>query len=210
MRKVIVCTMWSPCLQELADIAIPNLQTYCDKHGYELRHINAKDNDCWFRKHEAFAEYFKELNEGDIIWYRDIDGLVMNLAKPVTDFIDDYYPFYVTKDFNEINGGSVIIKNTEAGRKLNEVVLEQKGFLSNEQNVYNSVPFIMFGIDFMKILPQNTINSYSYDLYPETKEYIGRNDLGDYLPGDLFIHFPGLGVREKIAMMNEFKEKIIE
>lgn len=208
--KVIVCTMWSPSHQALADISLPILEEYCFRHDYRLKAINPPDNDCWFKKHEAFKEIFQKMEDGDIIWYVDIDTVIMNYNVRVEKFVDDYYPFYLTKDFNELNGGSVIIKNNESGRLLNKIVLENRDMFENEQNLYNSMPFLMMGVDFIKILPQNTINSYSYDLYPECKEYIGRHDLGDFKEGDLLIHFPGLGLNDRIELMKEFSQKIIK
>lgn len=208
--EVIVCTMWSPNCQRLADISWPLIGKYCERHGYRRIGINPQDDDVWYKKHEAFDNLFNLIEEGGIIWYMDIDTIITNMTKKIEDFVDDHYPFYITKDFNELNGGSIIIKCNKAGKLLNQIVLENRDMFQNEQNVFNSMPFLTFAADFMKILPQHTINSYSYDLYPECKEYIGRHDLGDWEEGDLLIHFPGIGIDDKVELMKEFAQKIIE
>lgn len=202
--------MWSPAYQELADICVPNLQEYCDKHGYELRNINARNNDCWFRKHQFFNDVFESTKEDDIIFYCDVDTLITNHNIKIEQIVLNEPSVFITKDFNELNGGSIILRCDRTGRLINQYILSQKENFQNEQNVYNSSEFkIRFGSSTC-ILQQNTINSYSYDLYPECREYIGRNDLGDWANGDFLIHFPGLGINDRIELMKEFKEKIIK
>lgn len=85
--KVIVCTMWSPSHQALADISLPILEEYCFRHDYRLKAINPPDNDCWFKKHEAFKEIFQKMEDGDIIWYVDIDTVIMNYNVRVEKFV---------------------------------------------------------------------------------------------------------------------------
>jgi len=201
--KILCCTMFSPSHEELAEVSVPNLQEYCKIHGYDMRIIYI-ENDKWeYKKHEAFREYFKEWY--DLIWYKDVDSVITNLKIPVTDFIDDYYSFYLTKDFNEFNGGSVIIKNTEMGRRFNDMVLENRDMFENEQNFYNSMPMLMFGIDIMKPIPHPSINSYHYNLYPECKEYVGREDLGDWKEGNFLLHVPALPIEQRIKILKQAK-----
>jgi hypothetical protein len=199
--KVICCTMFSPSHQELADISIPNLEEYCLLHGYEMRIINI-ENDKWeYKKHEAFRDYFKELEAGDIVWYKDIDSIITNLSIPITSFIDDYYPFYLTIDATEFNGGSVIIKNNPAGRKFNAIVLENRDMFENEQNFYNSMPMKIMGMDIMKPIAHPSINSYKYSLYNECPQYVGREDLGDWQPHHLLLHAPALSLEKRAEVL---------
>lgn len=203
--KVLCCTMFSPSHEDLAEVSLPNLQEYCKIYGYDMRIIYIK-NDKWeYKKHEAFREYFKE--GYDLIWYKDIDSIITNLKTPITDFIDDYYSFYLTKDFTELNGGSVIIKNTEPGRVFNDMVLENRDMFENEQNFYNSMTMVMFGIDIMKLIPHPSINSYQYRLYPECVEYVGREDLGDWKEGNFVLHVPALPMEQRIKILKQAKIK---
>lgn len=201
--KILCCTMFSPSHEGLADISVPNLQEYCKIHGYDMRIIYI-ENDKWeYKKHEAFSEYFKE--GYDLIFYKDVDSVITNLKTPITDFIDDYYSFYLTKDFTELNGGSVIIKNTELGRVFNDMVLENRDMFENEQNFYNSMTMVIFGIDIMKPIPHPSINSYNYSLYPECKEYVGREDLGDWKVGNFLLHVPALQMEQRIKILKQSK-----
>lgn len=200
--KVLCCTMFSPSHQALADLMVPNLVEYCQRHGY-FYHIIEIENDKWeYKKHETFDLMLMVF---DVIWYRDVDSVITNMTIPITDFIDDYYPFYLTKDFNELNGGSVIIKNTEAGRAFNDMVLQNRDMFQNEQNFYNSMPMLMMGIDIMKPIPHPSINSYKYELYPECKDYVGREDLGDWKEGNFVLHVPALSLEKRFEVLSQAK-----
>lgn len=203
--NVVCCTMFSPSHQVLADLTVPNLREYNKRHGYATWIINIKNDNWEYKKHEAFDYMFKYLADGDIIWYKDVDSIITNMTIPITNFIDDYYSFYLTKDFTELNGGSVIIKNTPAGRKFNEIILEQKDAFENEQNVYNSFPFLTMGIEFMKPLKHPSINSYKYELYPECKDYVGREDLGDWKDGNFVLHVPALSLEKRLEVLSQAK-----
>lgn len=201
--KVICCTMFSPSHQSLADLTVPNLKEYCERHKYKMRLINI-ENDKWeYKKHEAFANYF---NEGaDLIWYKDVDSIITDLTKPITDFVDAAYSFYLTKDATEFNGGSVIIKNTSSGNYLNDLVLDNRGMFQNEQNFYNSMPMLMFGINIMKPIPHPSINSYQYSLYKECPQYVGRVDLGDWIEGCFLLHVPALSLEKRLEVLKSVK-----
>lgn len=198
--KVVCCTYYSPSYKALADISLPNLSEYCAKHGYYMWVENI-ENDKWeYVKHDIFKKLFEE--GFDLIWYKDVDSIITNMTIPITNFIDDSHDFFITKDFNELNGGSVIIKNTEGGRWVNNMVLANRSKYENEQNVYNANMDMMLIGGFIKILPQQTINAYQYELYPECKSYVGREDLGDWVEGKSFVlHTPGLGIEKRIEVL---------
>lgn len=197
--KVCVCTMYSPSHQELADLTVPNMKEYAQKHGYDTYEIKV-ENDQWeFKKHGAFTELF---NIGyDLVWYKDVDTMITNMTIPVTDFIDDEHSFFITKDWTELNGGSVIIKNDDFGKKYNAFILESKYRYQNEQNAYNDTyENLKHGI---KIIPQHTINAYLYELYPE----IGKltKEEGQWEEGCLLLHTPALQMDKRIEILKNAK-----
>jgi len=199
--KVVVCTEYGDNYKEIAEITGFVMKEYCERHGYSFVEIKLEDgNNYAYKKHEAFEQIMK--SDVDLIWYLDADAIITNMKIPITDFVDDYYPVYITKDANELNGGSLIIKNNKAGRMFNEIVLQNRDMFPNEQNFYNSMPMLMFGPDIMKILPHPSINSYRYDLYEHHPEYVGREDLGDWVAGKSFVlHTPGLPFEKRIEVL---------
>lgn len=200
--------MFSPSHEALAEISVPNLQYYCNKHGYEMRLIEV-ENDKWeFKKHEAFKEWLYN-RDADLIFYKDIDSLIMNMSIPITSFVGSRF-YYLTKDFNELNNGVCLLKNKTEGRWVNDEILLGKNNFANEQNAINEYMKSPLINQIVKVLPHPSINSYDYSLYPECKEYVSREDLGDWQPGNFLIHFPGLGLEKRIEMLKEYSKKIIE
>lgn len=197
--------MFSPSHEELAEVSLVNLIEYTKIHGYDMRIIYI-ENDKWeYRKHEAFEKYFKE--GYDLIWYKDVDSVITNLTMPITDFIDDEHSFFITKDFTELNGGSIITKNTKDGQSVNDNILEMSGEYLNEQNAINVLIDIQPFNKFMKVLPHPSINSYHYNLYPECKKYVGREDLGDWKEGNFLLHVPALPMEQRIKILKQAKIK---
>jgi hypothetical protein len=197
--KVCCCTYYSPSYKALADISLPNLSEYCQRHGYTMWVENIENDNWEYKKHEMFKELFEK--GFDIIWYRDIDSVITNMNIPITDFVDKRGDFFLTYDFNELNGGSVIIKNSNYGRMLNNSILRfGKERYENEQNYYNKEVMVMCICE-TKVLPHPSINSYDYSLYPECKEYVDREDLGDWKEGNFVLHVPALSMGKRIEVL---------
>jgi hypothetical protein len=197
--KIICCTMYSPSHKELAGISVPNFQEYCERHGYEFRVIRI-DNDRWeYKKHEAFQKWMGE-GECDLIFYKDVDSIVTNMKIPLTEFIDEDHDLFITKDETEINGGSLIFKNSKWGRMINGVILGMRHICENEQNamVQLECGFPMF-YECMKTLPHPSINSYLYEMYPE----IGRltPQEGQWEEGQFVLHTPALPMEKRIEIL---------
>jgi len=165
--KVVVCTMFSNSYQAIADITLPVLKNYCEKHGYELNVITCPDWDYNYVKHEWLKEKMKE--DIDLFFYIDADALITNQSVPIESLIDEEHSFFVSEDVTEINGGVFILKNNDWGRFFNNTVLEEKDTFVNEQNVYvhykdhpNFKPHI-------KLMPQTLFNAYDHSYGFSTK-----------------------------------------
>lgn len=206
--KSCCCTMYSPSYKELANISVPNLESYCHAHGYDIIEIVLPDNQWEYKKHEAFSQLFKE--GYDLIWYKDVDSIITNMNIPITDFIDGTHSFFITMDFNELNGGSVIIKNTKAGIDFNEWILNNRNKYDNEQNCFNDRLTIDSFANTIRILNHPSINSYDYSLYPECSDLVGEEQAGDWKDGNFIIHFPGLGLSHRVELMKEYLKKVVQ
>lgn len=201
--------MFSPSHQALADISVPNLEAYCKRHGYEMRIIHIENDNYAYKKHEAFKEWVQN-DYFDILLYIDIDALIMNFNYKVEDFINDDECFCITADPNGLNGGVILLRNDTWGKLFNDFVLEQRNNYENEQNIYDAFREHESVGRLITVKPHPSFNQYDYSLYIECKDRIGREDLGDFKEGNFIIHFPALSIENKIAMMQEYKEKIIE
>lgn len=196
--------MWGDNYRELAETTVPVMQHYCQKHGYGFHEILLGDNgnDYAFKKHEAFKELFT--HDIDAILYLDVDCMITNVNTKVEDFIDEEHSFFITRDFNELNGGALIVKNDYYSVIFNEWVWQSRNDFENEQNAIN------FFIDknlptWVKILPHPSINSYQYSLYPECTSHVGKPELGDWFEGAFILHVPALPLEKRIEILSNVK-----
>ena len=204
MMKVVVLTMYSKEYAEIAALTLPNMAEYADRHGYNWEVMYLENGEKWpYKKHEMIAALF---NYGfDVIWYRDIDAIITNINTPITSFIDDAHSLFLTKDFNEINGGSLVIKNTMRGKLLNGEILYHKDNFENEQNCINHLMGYPYFSEDTKLLPHPSINSYDYSLYKECSSHVGKPELGDWEEGHLLLHVPGLSLDKRLEVLRNAK-----
>lgn len=199
--KIICCTMFSPSHEELAEVSLVNLIEYTKIHGYGMRIIYI-ENDKWeYKKHEAFVKFFEE--GYDLIWYKDVDSIITNLTIPVTDFVDDEHDFFITRDFTELNGGSIIIKNTNNGKWVNDEILRMRNEFQNEQNVINSLYTQPVFRKKVKTLSHPSINSYLYENYVEIGKLL--KDEGQWEEGCFVLHVPALPMEQRIKILKQAK-----
>lgn len=196
--------MYSPSHQALADLMLPNMREYTDRHGYHSSIFEISNDSYEYKKHNGFEYLFKDLYEGDIIWYRDVDSIITDLSKPITDFIDNEHDLFITEDIHELNGGSVIIRNSAWGRWFNGMVLSNKDKYANEQNVYNANRDMVTISGSMKILPHPSINSYDYSIYPEYPNIRSREQ-GHWHEGDFVLHTPGAPMEVRLNTLKNAK-----
>lgn len=200
--KIAVVTMWAGNYMGIAELTLPVMREYCKFHNYEFREIWLENgNEYHFKKHEYFTELFK--SDIEAIWYLDIDCLITDIAKPITDFMDEEHDLFITEDKTELNGGSIIIKNTAWARAFNDLVLEQRKNFDNEQNVYVAFHPIQVISNKINVLPHPSINSYLYELYPE----YGKLTLeeGQWEEGCFVLHTPAAPMNVRIDALKNAK-----
>jgi len=186
---------------DIAKITMPNVVNYCRKHNY-LWNIQCIDEPYdAFEKIKQIQGIF-ERDEADVVMSMDCDCLVTNYTKKIESLLNDKYHFYISKDYNGINAGVFICKNTEWCKWFLSESLELKGEpkIYCEQDAFSAMirNLNMFA-DKVCFLRQGTINAYQYELYseipPQTEEQ------GQWVEGKSFIlHLPGvsMGLRQQI------------
>jgi hypothetical protein len=103
----------------LADLIIANRDEYCARHGY--KHL-VKVGPHW--KADAYyafqrLAYIRELldteSAPDFVWGLNVQSVLTNMTKPVTDYIaDPTKHFWATPDRNvSLNMGSFIVRNSD-------------------------------------------------------------------------------------------------
>lgn len=202
---------------ELGNLVIPNMQAYCKKHGYHF--------DIWVIPPKFEFEKIKMilnlLEDGiDTIFCLDLDTLITNHNIKVESFLDDDHDFYLTKDINTWNTGSIIVRNTEWAQDWLDYILNHQGEIENEQTVIMR-DMRVGDLPKVRVLSHPSINSYPYEEYAPTWGLIEgwepttgskekpTHEQGDWQVGDFVAHLPGLPVARRIEIFNRMKEQII-
>lgn len=200
--QILYTTSW----KELANIVLPVAEAYCKIHGYKLMAIEYPEysSDFGFKKIEGVQKLFKE--GVDCVWCLDLDCLLTLMSKPVEDYLDEEHDFFITKDFNNLNAGSFLVKNTAFSETFLYGILAQKGLpeMHCEQNGIIEAMKYMPSTKKIKILPQSSINAYRYNFYPEIPPQ--NEEQGEWVEGkSLVLHLPGTGLQTKIDTFRNTK-----
>lgn len=206
--KIAILILYTESWQPLADIVLQNLHKYADankeRYGYDEIIIKYKNE---FSGFEKIKKIQKHIGRYDAIWSLDLDALITNHKTNIEDFINDENDFYICEDYNGINAGSFIVKDSQWSQAFLNSALMRKGdsgvyceqdafskLLSSDVPVYNEK---------VKILPHPSINSYLYESYPECG--IQTHETGQWQEGDFVLHLPGIGMDKRIEIFKNTK-----
>lgn len=207
MNKICVQMLYTEDWVSLALRSAKSIVDYCDLHGYsrDVRVVNTPYN--WIEKLSSIRNTFMR-RSANVVWSLDCDAIITNPNFNIETFLDNDHDFYVTKDFNGINCGSFIVKDTEYSYDLINWVLKQSGKTGNhcEQDAINSY-MKAYPNNRIKILPQSTINSYKYELYPEIPPQ--TEEQGQWVEGKSHVlHLPGVGMSLRNQIFDEIANKL--
>ncbi len=187
----------------MSSVVLPVWDTYCHKHKHNLYTTiyDEWQSDSGYNKLIKAKQIF---NAGfcSSVWCIDLDAKPTNLNINVKDYLDDEHDFYITKDYNGLNGGSFIIKKSEWSYKFIDWLLQCRGKekMYCEQDAIAYYMKLFPNHEKIEILPQNTINSYKYGLYPEIPPQ--TEEQGQWVEGkSLVLHLPGVGIEKRIEIL---------
>jgi hypothetical protein len=193
--KISICTGHNEYLKSLSKISIPNFESYCGYHGYDLLIYNdidkLKPNKCI---NESFAWYKliwlkKHLSNYDYILWVDIDALFINKKMPIESFISSSeIKLYLAGPFDKWNTGVFLIKNDEEINKMLEeswsdddsTYYEQESLVRHSMKISEKYKSVVNLQSFMNSEQQDVfILHFPYTTYPilnnlnqiEMKEY---------------------------------------
>jgi len=188
---------WIP----IAKVVLPNAGAYCKRHGYDFKFIcfpEPYESDFGFRKLRYIQECFK-IDYG-IVWSLDLDTLIINHKYKIEDFLDEENSLFICEDYNGLNCGSFVVKNTDWSEQFLKYCLEQKGKpeVYCEQNAMEDY-IQMYGQEKIKILEHPSINSYLYENYPDIPPQ--KHEEGQWQEGDFLLHLPGIGMDKRLEIL---------
>jgi hypothetical protein len=132
------------------------------------------------------------------IWWLDCDAIVTNFHIKLESIIDNQYDIIMASDWNGINCGSFLVRNSDRGKAWLDMIYSFRDVPRYKNHKWPEQAAMMetahLYTDILKVVPQKILNSYYYSLYiPE--EYLWKDRLdtnGNWTVGDFVIHFPGM------------------
>lgn len=211
MSKVAVNTFYTKSYSKLAEMVLPNLYFYCQKHGYDLFSNLIGQKDFHFVK---TADARMLLDKYDLVMSIEIDALITNPEPKIESFIDDEHDIFLTKDINGANGGVIIWKSTEFTKSWLEFIGSKKGYYGDEQNVFEK-----HSHEKIKYRQHPAFNSIPYQYYAPSYGYINFESLtpppniptheqGNWEWGDFVFHTPGKTLDERLTILTDLSVKI--
>ncbi len=199
--KFAVLTSYNAAFGSISTLTDPIKKAYCERHGYDYicRQIDSEHHPVWLRIHlilELFDSY-------DWIMWMDADAFITNPEIKLESLVDDS-DLIITHDFNGLNAGVFLTRNTEWSRSFFRKVLEfenkHPGY-GGDQIAMNRTLYVDRWEDtgVVRYPIQSTFNSYRYDLYNLKFEN------GQYRPGDFVLHLPGLPNEQRIEIIESCK-----
>lgn len=199
MIKIITACDESKPYQELADICRFTIKRYCKRNGlaYSFYRISETERPPSWYKIRLLKKEFERKKTRYCLWM-DSDALIHNPDFDLRSVIRPGKELYLSRDFNGINAGIMLWKNTRLNKRLLGRIWRSTRYLKHQwweqKALIELVKADFEGIrERLEILPQKLFNAYDYSLYQKNHPP-GQLDANSFI-----LHFPGLAhdVRKK-------------
>lgn len=228
--RVGIITAFNERYAPIADITLPIMKAYAEKHGYAL-HVGAYHEDATRLKtygdRMKIELYNRHYDAHDVLVWLDIDVLIMNSDVTIEERLGDY-PFVWSYDVNGPCSGFWIARCTPmvklaldavAGNAPNRgkimtredmgpphrVIVQLEPHGSSDQDEMTRL---------MNIPPFNAIFGYclsgkelGHTFLYDRLGWHNYKEIGDYSPGDWMLTFPSEPLEDRIEFMREWAEK---
>jgi hypothetical protein len=218
--KFALVTAHNDAYQPLADITWnQNKKIYCEKWGYDaISMTSGFQHPLRFISFERSRYIADLLESGKYDWIHAVgcDTMITNFNIRLEDLIDDNFDFVIATDCYNINNDSFLARASDTTIKWLRNTVNLLESYSNAKWLDQSamIDTIDMMADRIKIVPQRTMNSYNYDLYPGLVPHIYKKDLfgndGQWQPGDFLIHWPAVPLDTRIALAQEMLGQVVK
>jgi hypothetical protein len=124
---------------------------------------------------------------------------IMNFTRRLEEFLTEQHDFFITADCHGLNAGSFVVRKSEWSRRWLAFLIEKAIVIDHgwyEQKVMQDYAGTPEWSEKIKILPQNSINSYDYRLYN-----MSEGTEGHFKSGDFVFHAPGIAASESCSLL---------
>lgn len=213
--------MHSLGIKEMADITVHNKTEYCTRHGY-CYYQDVFTGGChWFPGYDRIPALLMLLktNSFDWIFWLGCDALITNMSIRLETIIDNNYGMIAATDGTELQMDSFLIQRARKGLELMERVWETRhethGHYLEQSNLIKQSATPEF-LGTVKLVPQKTMNSMRYGLYPDyqwNERFVKGIDClgnsGEWSKGDFIFHVPGRPFQTKLAALREVEPFVV-
>lgn len=198
-----IITLWTDDWKILADLTTTISNQYCERHGYISTFFGFSTNCLDGYDKISLLKSGFDRNAADLYWLLDADAIITNQNIKVENFVEEGFDLFLCEDFNGINCGSFIIRDSEWSRKFIYYILLKRGVVGMhcEQDAIKSYMEEFPNDEKIKILTHPSINSYDYCLYPEIPPQ--THEQGQWQPGDFVLHLPGTSLEKRIEVFKK-------
>lgn len=217
-----VLVSYSEEYSKLASVTVYSvLQDYCALHGYTMLVQTAFDKK-WEAAGHAGGRTWARLDytlgimrsgQFSWVWVLGVDAMVTNFRIRLEDIADpDYFLVIAADCAAPVQADSMLFKCCPESMAYIKDVLAGFDTLKSDVWVENRrmidlLPKYRAGI---KIVPQRTMNSYDYALFPqwpEKRDVFGCD--GQWAPGDFVIHYPSLDGNVRLRELKRRAQEIV-
>ena len=200
-QKYAVATYWTPNFQEMADLTVPTMGHYCERHGYELHTVIEETHSGW-HKMRIVLDLLQTGDYAGVLWL-DSDALVTNPSSTRLEDLALFGDFVCTSDCFGISTGTFLARATDNAAKLLWACLCVGDALIRGHQWAEQEAIMRFArfepyASIVKIVPQRLMNSYyssaySRPLWPDAT----------WEPGDFILHLPGMGWEDRVRIARD-------
>lgn len=184
-------SVFAPC----ADITLPVLRAYCERHGYPLTVATERLSDqrvVW----DKIPLLLENMHLNDWSFFIEADLLITNPEKRLESWVFGIdSDFILTHDVNGPNLGVFFVRNSTSAR----VVLSDAWHMRQRADIGSEQEALIESINHSRVgvtqYHQRQFNSYPYEEYdlPSTTE-------GNWTQGDFAMHLPGMTVERRVEI----------
>ena len=198
-----------------------NKALYAQRHGY------LANKKIWSKRgippgweKMVHLKEFLMSSEVDWAWVTGCDSMITNFNIDVRSLIDNQYHFMITADINGINADSFFLRNSKEGHQYLDVLLAkaqdskymlqpwqggcgyfEQGAMTDTYEQWKSI---------IKVFPQRAFNSYDYSYLGTPPPQIDvTGNAGNWMQGDLLIHFPAMTLQRRIVYVKHYNNCIV-
>jgi glycosyltransferase involved in cell wall biosynthesis len=210
--KMAIVSLFNERHRDLADLTWANKEKYAEKHGYlaVAKTDNFSTEQVHFDKFVHILDVMNKHPDVDWVWWLDNDAMITNFDIRAEDLVDNEYHVIMPTDIAALNTGSFLVRNSTKAREWLEFLLSKKKEYKNDNKWFEQQAVIDFYPKFQelfKIVPQQWLNSYDYNMYGvEGIDLLGQD--GQWYPGDFVIHWPGLQNEVRVQLAKHYQQYI--